>query len=62
MYYSQNFVVNRNIPKIIICIDIMAVSAIFICAVEKMTETLCFHLVAPPEPREDRAHLKDDGA
>ena len=33
----DEFVGDRNITKIIICVAIMAVSAIFICVVEKIT-------------------------
>lgn len=40
----DEFVGDRNITKIIICVAIMAVSAIFICVVEKITETLGFRL------------------
>ena len=40
----DEFVGDRNITKIIICVAVMAVSAIFICVVEKITETLGFRL------------------
>ena len=40
----DEFVGDRNITKIIICVAVMAISAIFICVVEKITETLGFRL------------------
>ena len=40
----DEFVGDRNIKKIIICVIAMAVSALFICIVEKITETLGFRL------------------
>lgn len=40
----DEFVGDCNITKITICVAVMAISAIFICVVEKITETLGFRL------------------